>query len=74
VVASDVYFWAASRKRRYQLPEKDLISPDEVLSALKRYLEKSGDTEQAVASKIGVNYGSKLWLLSRSAAKVVDGR
>src|SRR5271165_3648456 len=51
VVASDVYFWAASRKRRYQLPEKGVISPDQVLSALKRYLEESGDTEQAVASK-----------------------
>jgi hypothetical protein len=53
VVASDVYFWAARRKRRYQLPEKDVISPDEVLSALKRYIEESGDTEQAVASRIG---------------------
>src|SRR5260370_19771542 len=56
VVPSDVYFWAASRKRRYQLPEKGVINPDQVLSALKRYLEESGDTEQGVASKIGVNH------------------
>jgi hypothetical protein len=56
VVASDVYFWAASRKRRYQLAEKGVISPDELLRALKRYLEESGDTEQAVAFKIGVNH------------------
>jgi hypothetical protein len=34
--------------RRYRLPEKDVISPDELLSALKRYLEESGDTERAV--------------------------
>jgi len=63
VVSSDVYFWAASRKRRYQLPEKGLISPDEVLSALKRYLEESGDTEQAVASRIGINHHTlRRWL------------
>jgi hypothetical protein len=36
-----------------QLPEKDIISPDELL---KRYLEESGDTEQTVASKIGMNH------------------
>jgi transposase-like protein len=31
------------------------ITPDELLSALKRYLEESGETEQTVASRIGVN-------------------
>ena len=30
---SGVYFWAAGWKRRYQLSEKDEISPDELLSA-----------------------------------------
>ena len=38
------------------MPDKDVISPDELLSALKRYLEESGDTEQTVASKIGMNH------------------
>jgi hypothetical protein len=56
VVASDVRCWAASRKRRYQFPEKGVISPDELLSSLKRYLEESGATEQVVACKIGVNH------------------
>ena len=51
------------RKRRYQLPEKDAISPDEVLSSLKRYLEESGETEQAVASRIGINHHTlRRWL------------
>jgi hypothetical protein len=63
VVASDVYFWAASRKRRYQLPEKGVISPEQVLSALNRYLEESGDTEQAVASRIRINHHTlRRWL------------
>jgi hypothetical protein len=38
------------------LPEKDVISPDEVLGALKRYFEESGDTEQAIALRIGINH------------------
>ena len=70
VVPSDVYFWAASRKRRYQLPEKGVINPDQVLSALKRYLEESGDTEQGVASKIGVNHHTlHRWLSDNQTPK-----
>ena len=38
------------------MPEKDVISPDEVLGALKRYFEESGDTEQAIALRIGINH------------------
>ena len=38
------------------MPEKDVVSSDELLSALKRYFEESGETEQTVASKIGVNH------------------
>jgi transposase-like protein len=69
-VASDVCFWAPSWKRRYQLPEKGVISPDELLSALKRYLEESGDTEQAVASKIGVNHHTlHRWLSDNQSPK-----
>ena len=75
MVASDVYFWAASRKRRYQLPEKGVISPDELLSALKRYLEESGDTEQAAASKIGVNHHTlHRWLADNQSPKKGGGK
>ena len=31
------------------------VSPDEVMSALRRYLENTGDTERAAALKMGVN-------------------
>ena len=58
------------RKRRYQLPEKDVISPDEVMSALKRYLEDSGDKEQAVASRIGINHHTfRRWLSDNQSPK-----
>ena len=33
----------------------EVKSPDELLKALKRYLEESGETERAVASRIGIN-------------------
>jgi hypothetical protein len=70
VVASDVYFGADRRKRRYQLPEKGVINPDQVLSALKRYLEESGDTEQAVGSKTGVNHHTlHRWLSDNQTPK-----
>jgi transcriptional regulator with XRE-family HTH domain len=35
--------------------EIEVKSPDELLKALKRYLEESGETERAVASRIGIN-------------------
>jgi transposase-like protein len=38
------------------LKEKGGVSPDELLSALKRYLAESGDSEEAAASRIGVNH------------------
>ena len=42
---------------------KGVISPDELMSALKRYLEQSGKTEQAVASRIGINHHTlRRWL------------
>jgi len=40
----------------YRLPEKGLVTPDELPSVLKRYLAESGDTEEAIASQIGVNH------------------
>jgi hypothetical protein len=49
-----------------KLPEKPVVSPDELLSALKRYLAESGDTEEAVASQIGVNHHTlRRWLSER---------
>jgi len=52
------------------LPDKDVIRPDELLSALKRYLEESGDTEQTVASKIGMNhYTLHRWLSDNESPK-----
>jgi len=52
------------------LPEGDIISPDELLSALKRYLEESGDFEQAVASQIGVNHHTlRRWLSEKQSPK-----
>jgi|SRR5271165_4241820 len=58
-----------------QLPEKGVISPDELLSALKRYLEESGDTEQAVASKIGVNHHTlHRWLSDNQSPKRGGGK
>ena len=45
---------AACWKRRFHVKET-AVSPDEVMSALKRYLENTGDTERAAALKMGVN-------------------
>ena len=36
--------------------ENEVISPDELLTALKRYLAESAQTERATASRIGVNH------------------
>jgi hypothetical protein len=53
-----------------QLPEKGVVSPDELLSALRRYLAESGDTEEAVASQIGVNHHTlRRWLSDRQSPK-----
>jgi hypothetical protein len=49
-----VYFQAACWKRRFHIKET-AVSPDEVMSALRRYLENTGDTERAAAVKMGVN-------------------
>jgi hypothetical protein len=68
VVVSDVCYRADSGGCR--LPEKRVVSPDELLSALKRYLAESGDTEEAVASQIGVNHHTlRRWLSDRQSPK-----
>jgi hypothetical protein len=41
---------------RYRLSDNDVVSPDRLMSALKRYLEESRDSEREVASQIGVNH------------------
>jgi hypothetical protein len=75
VVAKRCIFLGGRWKRRYQLPEKDVISRDELLSALRRYLEESGDTEQAVASKIGMNHHTlHRWLSDNESPKKGGGK
>jgi transposase-like protein len=57
------------------LLEKGVISPEELLSALKRYLEESGRTEQAVASKIGVNrHTLHRWLSDNQSPEKGEGK
>jgi len=46
VTISDVYFSAV--KRRYRLPEESAISPDELMKALKRYLQESGENRTSI--------------------------
>jgi|HubBroStandDraft_6_1064221.scaffolds.fasta_scaffold657871_1 hypothetical protein len=42
--------------RRHLVVENEVMSPDKLLKALKRYFEKSGETERAVASRVGINH------------------
>jgi hypothetical protein len=50
--------------------EKGVISPDELMSALKRYVEQCGKTEQEVASQIGVNHHTLgRWLSEKGSPK-----
>ena len=70
VYVADVSCWALAVRGGIRLPEKDVISPDELVSALKRYLEESGDTERAVASQIGVNHHTlRRWLSEKQSPK-----
>jgi hypothetical protein len=53
-----------------RLPEKRVVSPDELLSALKRHLAESGDTEAAVVFRIGVNHHTlRRWLSDKQSPK-----
>jgi len=64
----DVYCRAHTGGGR--LPEKDVVTPDELLSALKRYLAESGDPEEEVASQIGVNrHTLRRWLSEKQSPK-----
>ena len=45
------------------LEENEPPSPGKLMEALRRYLEDSGETERAVASRIGINYHTlRRWL------------
>jgi hypothetical protein len=56
------------RKRRYGLPEKSAISPDELIKALKQYLQESGETERTIASRIGINlHNLHRWLSDKQS-------
>jgi transcriptional regulator with XRE-family HTH domain len=46
------------------------MSPDELLKVLKRYLEKCGETERTVASRIGINHHTlRRWLSDEQSPK-----
>ena len=52
--------------------ENEVMSPDELLKALKQYLEKSGETERALASRIGINHHIlRRWLSAEQSPKKV---
>jgi hypothetical protein len=56
--------------RRHLVVENEVMSPNELLKALKRYLEKSGETERAVASRIGINHHIlRRWLSDEQSPK-----
>ena len=56
--------------RRHLVVENEVMHPNELLKALKRYLEKSGETERAVASRIGINHHIlRRWLSDEQSPK-----
>ena len=51
------------------------MNPDELLKALKQYLEKSGETERAVAYRIGINHHIlRRWLSDNQTPKKAGGK
>jgi hypothetical protein len=49
---------------------KKATSPDELMKTLKRYLGESGETERAVASRIGINrHDLHRWLSDKQSPK-----
>jgi hypothetical protein len=50
--------------------EREITTPDELLRALKRYLEESGESERAVASQIPINHHTlRRWLSDKQSPK-----
>jgi len=56
------------------LPQKGVVSREELLSALKRYLEESGDTEESVAAQIGVNHHTLHRWLSDKQSRAIKSK
>ena len=51
-----------------RLQEKAVVTSAELLSTLRRYLEESGDSEQKIASHLGINHQALLrWLSDEQA-------
>jgi hypothetical protein len=50
-----------------------VTSPRQLLGALKRYLDESGDTEQTVASQMGVNHHTLHRWLSDAPSPMKEG-
>ena len=49
------------------------VSADEVINALRRYVEKTGDTQRAAAVKMGVNRHTLCrWLTEKQIPKKID--
>jgi transcriptional regulator with XRE-family HTH domain len=47
-----------------------IMSTDELLKALRQYLEKSGEPERSVASRIGINHHTlRRWLSDEQSPK-----
>jgi predicted DNA-binding protein (UPF0251 family) len=50
--------------------DSEVTSPHQLLDALKRYLDESGNTEQAVATRMGVNHHTlHRWLSDAQSLK-----
>ena len=63
---SDVYFWMDTGSGGIDCQK----SPDELMKALKRYIQESGETERAVASRIGINRHTLYrWLSDKQSPK-----
>ena len=52
------------------LADFDIVIPQKRLFEIARFINTHGN----VVAELPHGYGTKLWLLSRSAAKLVDGR
>ena len=58
------------RESDAQQVEREITTPDELLKALKRYLEESGESERVVASQIPINHHTlRRWLSDKQSPK-----
>ena len=60
--------WDSGERGGNLLAENESTSPDQLMEALRRYLKDSGETERAVASRIGLNcHTLHRWLSDRNS-------